>query len=1197
MSSSSTNFFERLGPQGQPVPPNTYRDREEASSDYESDPDVAMSGTEDQPQSETARAFQRVVDKLPEHFRFVEFKKDEANPYLKDIDGIDLSAVHAEYRGCDRPNFGASSHVHRMNPAEIHFVDKKFPRLAGNKYSKAGAINKDGKQVAKGVRISFSTDSQMPSVNLHLQHPGSGAWVIYRVFANSVVPAERSKRADGSIETLRAGINMTVYANDMTEANVQAFKKLAHGYSNLTELAQAKELLRLHLRLIAPGACDKKAFKCRPLWLGLTQLELTQVRNKAVDENESKTMNDFERNIWQLDQAEELVVYRKIWYKNHDELAQIIKFKTYFIGVMYLCTSFGNWWFYQLQHDTPSSDWKGTSTIFGSKAILNDLCPPRWLVTKWMATSATQGGRAHKVQELNWAAFSKFAIYPSVDECAFVVRLGLSRERQNQKVIIDRMQQRAKGVCQARFKQMDTVWGGYFVHITLPALDGGMIAESVRPDPDVGIDLHIYYGHGKQLKYTGVVVESIGAGNATENAALDYDFAAQVTGDAHEFPTEAINVTVTFRNDAMTTNRARNCTENLARLRVKRDHGVDLQALCFRAPFTINEAKQGSLSQEVTQADIEDMNNRLAARGLDEKQRQGVILTFKTSTGVGPIYGPPGTGKTTTVAHAANEHARRGRKVMFTCPSNKTVDAALTSFDKVAEEAIKKRTVRFVGGYTAFEDSSARKTTSQAASSAKFATIEAAKEVNGDYLYHVRKATAIDTWAADVAHPMNGTAKEFASAMPKLGNKQGEALNRERKHVRALEAKLAAFFLEHEVDIVFAICGSAGNEEIVEGFKAVVMFIDEASQATIPDVCMTVEPYAEHIKTLVPSGDHKQLKPVIVAKDENEAINALQISLFEQILRDPNERYDHVMLTTQYRSHETLMDWSNHHFYNGKLETSARANQGSRVQRLLKRVLNRGLGGARKNKHSLRLVIDVSGPNAKSVPYIGTTSYCNEAEADYIVRIISMLLHTEPKSSEQAVTPEMIGIITPYKGQQRFIRNKLNAYGPGSPESRVRVEGFLTTTWGIQGSQVDISFVSLCANNPQGAMSKMKFIAEPSALNVQSTRARKFQIWTGNFLGWMYTRVYAPMKSFVEHMHQRDDIVSWQDINTWLPSDSTDPAQPTTSRFYTTDMPNLNQQEGGKRKSRAKDHRKPAKSSKKHTGASAKFAAHDDKSG
>ncbi|KAF2126710.1 hypothetical protein P153DRAFT_68485 [Dothidotthia symphoricarpi CBS 119687] len=1162
-------------------------------SDYESEgevEDLDMTGTDNAGSSTSSKkvsVYRKYLEDIPEDFKFLEFVKDKTvNPYPSEFDGVNLDVIHKEYRKQDRPDF--KPFRYQRQTAQVMFLDSAFSMGSGRRQS-VGMIKEDRAQDEKTIKVSFNVDSQMPSVRLHIPRPDNASGeteseVEYQVFANAI----KSAHGEGEARML-AGISMSAWNQPMDDASIKEFgRTVARGNSGLVDLAKIQNLMRLRLELVPVGTVG---YKRRPIFTGMSAMELQAIRNKGNDEKTKPDLSEFERAIYNLDTACTIDIFRRL---DQSDVQLYNKLRNFFVGSMYMCATYKNFWHYQFQLERPVEGKSPAedNNIFASKCNLENLLPPRWMITEYEACSVNKGGPITKLSAIEWSSFSKFTHYPSIQDCSFVLRLGLARERQAQQTLIKGLAASAEGSSTAHITPLGGVTGGYLAKISLPGHAAGFESELLKPEIDTRLTLKFEAAGQKQITYAAAVVEAQ-ADDVPEEKKFDFDFVVEMTGPVNDFGQQSHKVHLEFIDDKTSGDRARIATESMAKAKLQRDDGVDIPAVIFQTDFSIALDKQ-NVGQDIPQDTFEKILGRLReVWKLNKEQVASVTESFRSSTGLSLLYGPPGTGKTSTTTVAAYEHCRLGNKVLYACPSNKAVDAALTNFNQHNDRSVsstqqppsnsqapvqppkerKIRAVRFVGGYKTYQERkklAGPNATVEDLEGLVNPTILSAIKANPDSLFHDQLEQAIKRWGSIETHSMYAIVKEYTSllAKAKKGKSSHKDAKADAKKMRVNLDRCTEYFVEHEVDIIFTTCSSACHDTIAGSFKPDVAFVDEAGQATIPDVCMALDPYKESIKWLTMSGDYNQLMPVVIAKKANEGLSLLETSLFRQLVCDPNGRFGYVMLLEQYRQHPDLSDYANSQFYAGKLRNHSSVTQGNPVSKTIKQFFDK-LGKAKKNHASVRIAIDVSHDEAQSVKYAETTSFCNAAEARIIAGLVKELLAYVPQhSAEHAarftrIQAKDIGIVTPYKGQQRFIRNLLLANGRETAEVKVLTEGSVSTTWGVQGGEFSIVFVSLCARDPNNAMEKMKFVALPNALCVQNTRAKYFQVTAGNFMGWckataaskkegvIHQKYFSSFKNLVLHMYNKGDIVSSVDIEAALLPTATTPAQkPTESHFY-----------------------------------------------
>jgi hypothetical protein len=638
--------------------------------------------------------------------------------------------------------------------------------------------------------------------------------------------------------------------------------------------------------------------------------------------------------------------------------------------------------------------------------------------------------------------------------------------------------------------------------------------------------------------------------------------------------------------------RAKTAINKLAYQKIKRDNGVDLKALLLQASATIPLEKQGSLAAELAESKPDELekarNNLRNTYRLNEKQLAAAEDVFLSQNGVSIIWGPPGTGKTYTQAAMVSELVRLGYKVLFACPSNKAVNAALTKLAEL-KDARHLKAIRFTGG-------SLRESLDSGSDTREWdhyfgTTADVAGKAHPERIYHAVRDSDIAMWNATENHPQHKRAKEYLAAKQELKEYRGPAEERRKLYSKmaGLEKELLDYFFQHNINVAFTTCSSACHPAIANHFRPDVVFIDEAAQATVPDACMALAPYAETVRSVVLAGDPNQLTPVVIAREANEALSIMERSLLDRLVKDPDERYGYIMLTAQYRSHPDIIAWASREFYNNEL-TSDPSTQGKNTH-LVKTVMDffRQLGPNVRNARR-RMAVNVSSPDAFSANYQNTSSFYNREEARYIVDLVERLLAFDtPKGAK--VKPEHIAILTPYKGQQSHIRGLLRSQGLDTDMARISDEGTVSTTYGVQGSEFEIVFISLCAKDKKSDINKLAFVAREHRLCVQNTRAKIFQVTFGNFAGWckaidsppakredgrvveVATKPFSKFRSLVLSHYYSGDIVSYHDIDRVYFSMGVPPTQPpSTSHFYKTVMPTLNDQKpqlisktGGKR--------------------------------
>ncbi|KAI1789429.1 P-loop containing nucleoside triphosphate hydrolase protein [Ganoderma leucocontextum] len=214
--------------------------------------------------------------------------------------------------------------------------------------------------------------------------------------------------------------------------------------------------------------------------------------------------------------------------------------------------------------------------------------------------------------------------------------------------------------------------------------------------------------------------------------------------------------------------------------------------------------------------------------------------------------------------------------------------------------------------------------------------------------------------------------------------------------------------------VVVATCGNASfayNVGMSRGHFAYI-FIDEAGQATEPEVLTAIKTMASDDTRIVLSGDPKQLGPIIRSSIARE--HGLAISYMERLMERPvydaqtGRGLSWVKLLQNYRSHEAILRYPNAKFYDNELKVC-----GDRG------VINSFLGSSQLASPKFPVVFHaLAGHNDRELT---SPSYFNIDEASEVKAYVQALL----ADRQHPIQAKDIGVITPYHAQVRKIRKLL----------------------------------------------------------------------------------------------------------------------------------------------------------------------------
>jgi len=258
-----------------------------------------------------------------------------------------------------------------------------------------------------------------------------------------------------------------------------------------------------------------------------------------------------------------------------------------------------------------------------------------------------------------------------------------------------------------------------------------------------------------------------------------------------------------------------------------------------------------------------------------------------------------------------------------------------------------------------------------------------------------------------------------------------------------------------------------------------LLVIDEASQCDIASAL----PLLFRVKRAVIIGDPKQLRHIsslpigqdrqlLASHDlvEGRAAWAYSVNSLFDLASGLCRSEDIVQLRDHHRSHADIIDFSNHHFYDGRLRVATKYD-------------------------SLRPP-DKHGPAVRWLNVIGTVvrpssgGALNEGEASAVVKEIERLVLRQGYTGS-------IGVVSPFRAQANRIRDLV--YQHQTLGQRVAGQDFLSHTVHLfQGDERDVIIFSpvVSSQTPEGAMIFLR--KNPNLFNVAVTRARAALIVVGD---------------------------------------------------------------------------------------------------
>ncbi|XP_076446820.1 DNA-binding protein SMUBP-2-like isoform X2 [Babylonia areolata] len=415
--------------------------------------------------------------------------------------------------------------------------------------------------------------------------------------------------------------------------------------------------------------------------------------------------------------------------------------------------------------------------------------------------------------------------------------------------------------------------------------------------------------------------------------------------------------------------------------------------------------------------------------GLDDSQKEAVKFALAQQE-VAVIHGPPGTGKTTTVVELILQAVHQGIKVLALAPSNVAVD------NMVERLGVRhKRIVRI--GHPA----------RLLPHIAPFAL---------DAMVSANDQTAL---AADARRDLSNLLGQLKGKRGQSRSGIREEMKQLRREVRQREEAATREILSH-ADVVLVTLTSASADsplKLLEENHFELVVIDECSQALEAACWMGLL----HGRRCVLAGDPHQLPPTILSKQA--AAEGLGVTLMERVMEAHGDKVVR-MLTTQYRMHRHIMQWSSQQLYHNRLQAHP-----SVAAHLLSDLSHVEEG---ETTSTPLLLVDTAGCHMTELDLPHEVSKGNEGEADIVAAHVEQLV-------KAGISPQDIAVIAPYNLQVELLRQRLSAQYPGLEIKSVD---------GFQGREKEAVVISFVRSNDKR---EVGFLSDKRRINVAVTRARR----------------------------------------------------------------------------------------------------------
>ncbi|KDO32876.1 hypothetical protein SPRG_02568 [Saprolegnia parasitica CBS 223.65] len=278
------------------------------------------------------------------------------------------------------------------------------------------------------------------------------------------------------------------------------------------------------------------------------------------------------------------------------------------------------------------------------------------------------------------------------------------------------------------------------------------------------------------------------------------------------------------------------------------------------------------------------------------------------------------------------------------------------------------------------------------------------------------------------------------------------------------------------VAVIVSTIGSGAklyNLGVARGYFSLIA-IDEAAQASEPEVVTVLGPLALPATVVVLAGDPKQLGPVV--KSAVAAKHGLGMSLMERLMERELYATSHkTKLLRNYRSHDAILTVPNELFYEGELTPHA----------------------PKATTHNM--LAWPSLPNAAAPILFHGITGAEMQDADSpswynLFELHAVLTYIQSLKTYPGLRLDEIGVITPYAKQRQKIQMALQKH---------KLDGVLVgSVEQFQGGERRVILVSTVRSSTEffadDAKFRLGFVSHPKRFNVAITRAKALLIVVGN---------------------------------------------------------------------------------------------------
>lgn len=473
--------------------------------------------------------------------------------------------------------------------------------------------------------------------------------------------------------------------------------------------------------------------------------------------------------------------------------------------------------------------------------------------------------------------------------------------------------------------------------------------------------------------------------------------------------------------------------------------------------------------------DFEPINKKL-----NKSQREAISSALGTRD-LFLIHGPPGTGKTTTLAELVYQACDRGKRVLATAESNTAADNLLMKLSAYPDLKIVRvgHPARIVAGYENYSliaHFNAHPLADRINEKRAEITAMRTKQRGFQKPIPALRRGMTDDEIVRSARSGKGRKKVKGKTMCSMYGwiKAERSIAQKFANIKELEASIFNEILT-EADIVICTNSMAASEVMVDHYFDLAV-VDEGSQQIEPS---TLIPLLK-ARRFILAGDDCQLPPTVI----NPKAQDLKHTLFARLKKSFPQNTQ--MLEVQYRMNDRILSFPKQKFYSRKLR-SDKSVESHTIEELIKNP--QASVSALLNPQNPVVFDDTSMAGEVALEHRNRKqfSYENNFEVTEVEHLIADFLAA-------GLTPDHIGVISPYSAQVRLLKKTLQ-------DQSIEID----SVDGFQGREKEVIILSLVRANLEG---NMGFLNDVRRLNVAITRARRKLIIIGHGVTVKHNPVY-----------------------------------------------------------------------------------------